>query len=453
MDEILLQKNLTASQRMLFQSEMNSVRKDRTTAFLLTFFLGGLGAHQYYMGNIGKGVLYTLFSWTFIPTVIAFIELFLIGRRVDNYNEDIAHEIVNNIKRHYKDDKPSTTVNNSIQKPNDEAELINQLEKLTALKEKGILTEDEFNQKKDNIKSQLFNTSPKEETKINDVKETTQKVKEVYKPYVKESNYNGAIWAVVIFFVAILSFSFYYYKTNSSQDNLFSSSAISNFFTNESEDLELIKKMYFDNNTTEGIMNGLAGIGGKVEWRIIKDERFSDNPQIIIGEAKAINNSGTKKIEITYQFMYDKITKQGTVLFNKLNRYVSLKDEKNYSGNSNITDANPNEELKEEKKLNNIIPNLEKTTIGEIKDASYHEFGTDAVSSYITIAEYFKNKYPDCKIVYEKIKTDKENTCRIIVNVKQNGENIATTIFEYLLSDDKFKHIDTTTNEDEHQGD
>ena len=41
---------------------------------LFAFFLGGLGAHKFYSGRIGMGILYLVFCWTFIPAIIAFIE-------------------------------------------------------------------------------------------------------------------------------------------------------------------------------------------------------------------------------------------------------------------------------------------------------------------------------------------------------------------------------------------
>jgi hypothetical protein len=51
--------------------------KSRVAAALLAFFLGGLGAHKFYLGRIGAGILYLLFCWTFIPSFIAFIEFII----------------------------------------------------------------------------------------------------------------------------------------------------------------------------------------------------------------------------------------------------------------------------------------------------------------------------------------------------------------------------------------
>ena len=43
-------------------------------AFLLAFFLGGLGFHKFYLGQITKGILMLLFCWTGVPIVIGFVE-------------------------------------------------------------------------------------------------------------------------------------------------------------------------------------------------------------------------------------------------------------------------------------------------------------------------------------------------------------------------------------------
>ncbi|MFZ4833409.1 NINE protein [Rouxiella sp. Mn2063] len=48
--------------------------KNRLAAALLAFFLGGFGVHKFYLGKYGQGALYLIFCWTFIPSIIAFIE-------------------------------------------------------------------------------------------------------------------------------------------------------------------------------------------------------------------------------------------------------------------------------------------------------------------------------------------------------------------------------------------
>lgn len=48
--------------------------KNRVTAAVLAFFLGGFGAHRFYLGHIITGLIYLVFCWTFIPAIIAFFE-------------------------------------------------------------------------------------------------------------------------------------------------------------------------------------------------------------------------------------------------------------------------------------------------------------------------------------------------------------------------------------------
>jgi TM2 domain-containing membrane protein YozV len=49
-------------------------RRDRIVAALLAIFLGNFGIHKFYLGQIGRGILYLIFSWTGIPGVIGFVE-------------------------------------------------------------------------------------------------------------------------------------------------------------------------------------------------------------------------------------------------------------------------------------------------------------------------------------------------------------------------------------------
>lgn len=89
---------LTADQRLLFQARYGQRSKDRTTGLLLTLLLGGIGGHRFYLGQVGLGLLYLFFCWTFIPVFVSLVELFLIGRRVDRFNEALAAEVAAEIK-------------------------------------------------------------------------------------------------------------------------------------------------------------------------------------------------------------------------------------------------------------------------------------------------------------------------------------------------------------------
>lgn len=48
--------------------------QSRVNAALLALFLGGLGAHKFYLGKPALGLVYLIFCWTFIPAVVALIE-------------------------------------------------------------------------------------------------------------------------------------------------------------------------------------------------------------------------------------------------------------------------------------------------------------------------------------------------------------------------------------------
>ena len=48
--------------------------RSRQTAGLLSIFLGSFGAHKFYLGQAGVGVLYLLFMWTFLPLIVGLIE-------------------------------------------------------------------------------------------------------------------------------------------------------------------------------------------------------------------------------------------------------------------------------------------------------------------------------------------------------------------------------------------
>lgn len=59
--------------------------KNKTTAGILGILLGGIGAHKFYLGRPGMGILYLLFCWTYVPAIIGLIEgiLYLVANPED----------------------------------------------------------------------------------------------------------------------------------------------------------------------------------------------------------------------------------------------------------------------------------------------------------------------------------------------------------------------------------
>ena len=61
--------------------------KSKLAAALFAFFLGGFGIHKFYLGKTGWGILYLLFCWTMIPSIVAFVEAILFLVMTDeNFN-------------------------------------------------------------------------------------------------------------------------------------------------------------------------------------------------------------------------------------------------------------------------------------------------------------------------------------------------------------------------------
>lgn len=52
--------------------------KSKLAAALFALFLGSFGIHKFYLRRVGLGILYLLFCWTFIPSVLGFIDAILL---------------------------------------------------------------------------------------------------------------------------------------------------------------------------------------------------------------------------------------------------------------------------------------------------------------------------------------------------------------------------------------
>jgi TM2 domain-containing membrane protein YozV len=108
--------------------------KDKNITGIIAFFLGGLGIHRFYLGQTGLGILYLVFCWTFIPAIVALIDAIIFWTQSSEsfdakYNQGVKRSSYGQISTNVADE----------------------LSKLNSLKERGVLTEDEFQARKAKI--------------------------------------------------------------------------------------------------------------------------------------------------------------------------------------------------------------------------------------------------------------------------------------------------------------
>lgn len=90
-----LSEGLPAKQQKMVRQEYRQRAKNPTTAFLLCFFLGIFGAHCFYLGRVGQGVLRLVLSPLIIPGLIwEIFDLFRIDHEVYEGNLKMAEQLV-----------------------------------------------------------------------------------------------------------------------------------------------------------------------------------------------------------------------------------------------------------------------------------------------------------------------------------------------------------------------
>jgi len=72
----------------------NARKRSAVVALLLAIFLGGIGGHKFYLGNFVLGILYLVFCWTGIPSIVALVEAFTLADTVRTINKVSADELM-----------------------------------------------------------------------------------------------------------------------------------------------------------------------------------------------------------------------------------------------------------------------------------------------------------------------------------------------------------------------
>ena len=120
--------------------------KDFLPTMLLCFFLGGLGIHRFFVGKTGTGILMLItFGGLGIWWLIDLI-MIAIGSFTDIEGRAITYQSANTINT-----SPSTHVSEKVVEAPPAKDLPAEIEKLADLKDKGIITDEEFQQKKQEL--------------------------------------------------------------------------------------------------------------------------------------------------------------------------------------------------------------------------------------------------------------------------------------------------------------
>lgn len=130
--------------------------KNKDTALLLCIFGGVFGLHQFYVGRIGKGLLYFCTGGLFMIGWFIDILKILLGSYTDKYGMPLIAS-----RKDYKNKNKNIAIPNgqnvnvNVNMPNGLSEkhidITEQLKKLADLRDTGVLTEEEFNSQKSRI--------------------------------------------------------------------------------------------------------------------------------------------------------------------------------------------------------------------------------------------------------------------------------------------------------------
>lgn len=123
----------------------NTSDKNKNTAMLMCIFGGIFGLHHFYVGNIGKGLLYIFTGGLFCIGWFGDILKIATGSFRDSAGAPLRAN-----KKDYNDNQNNQNISVNVNVPNQASsvDVSEQLQRLADLRDKGTLTEEEFQTQK-----------------------------------------------------------------------------------------------------------------------------------------------------------------------------------------------------------------------------------------------------------------------------------------------------------------
>ena len=96
MTTLMAKQGMTAEQLAMVGAEVDRKAKSKGIAYVIWFFLGGIGGHRYYAGDIGLGIAMTLTLGGL--GIWSLIDVFFIGGAIERKNAQMEMEAIQQVK-------------------------------------------------------------------------------------------------------------------------------------------------------------------------------------------------------------------------------------------------------------------------------------------------------------------------------------------------------------------